>query len=645
MKNYYIPISTRNFNTLFETESISPKSYYQLRNFGNQPFRDTTIDAMHLQDNLLLYSELPYTSNSDVMYVKVSLELLDINLIATIVEGVWAYPKTIYFSPSYIQILFLTESQQQDTLIFAQNFTTPKLEKYSNCFKVIDTPKFVNYDFPLQNITNAHKEQTIENDYFFNHLKGLSYGFVIGSLSNVKSNTEKELLNVLQAISNSFTTFNSLIVMKENPKESFKPKNPYEKPNKFYQAPPTNTVEKSKTELLNLIKTAENIFYTIFPQELANQRNRETMLKPEIEWFTDLMRTQKAYMFELDSFEEIGRLMLLNPFEKITFLLKEYTILPKYQISFSSEYAERKAENIRTVITDLKRQVEEVFTSQNTSSTPKEFDFAKYWSITPEGTITVHYPHFDLSEQEGKFLEIILTVLFKEDMKRANTSELTNEEKAKIIETVGKQPIIRANEELTQNLRNLYTYFKKFGAFQIENQQSEVLKNFACFLVKSDNLDELIQYLETKQVAQKRIGIALWGLYNGFSSIHEKHLKQVWAKKIDVDTYLNGVYSTLKIKVTERFAAKPTFVQPSNKPTSLPSKSTREKLKESYERVLSKYPQLQLSIKKAFEAIPKYPNDLVLQRRIFIENLSGTKTNRIKSEEKEKIANDLFNIK
>ncbi|MFY7787509.1 MAG: hypothetical protein ACOVQA_06510, partial [Thermoflexibacteraceae bacterium] len=156
------------------------------------------------------------------------------------------------------------------------------------------------------------------------------------------------------------------------------------------------------------------------------------------------------------------------------------------------------------------------------------------------------------------------------------------------------------------------------------------------------NLEELIQYLEIKQVAQKRIGIALWCVYNGFASINEKHLKQVWAKQIDVDTYLNGVYSTLKIKVTERFVAKPAFVQASYQ--SQPKKSTREKLTENYEKVLSKYPQLQPFIKKAFESIIKSRNDLVSQRQVFIKKLVGTNTNKIPPKEKEKIADDLFNI-
>jgi hypothetical protein len=87
-------------------------------------------------------------------------------------------------------------------------------------------------------------------------------------------------------------------------------------------------LDKHKTELFDLIKTAETIFYTTFPQEQANQHNRKTMLMLDVECFKDLMRTQKAYTFEIDSFEEINNLMLLNPFEKITALLKEYIFLP-----------------------------------------------------------------------------------------------------------------------------------------------------------------------------------------------------------------------------------------------------------------------------------------------------------------------------
>ncbi len=238
MKTYYIPVSTYNFNTLFETESISPKSYYQIRNFGNHLFRDTSIDAMHLEDNLLLYSELPKTNDNDVMYLKIATQLLVEQPIATMVEGVWAYANTIYFSPSLIEILFLSETQQKDTLIFAQNFSTLKLEKYRNCFKVICSQMFSSYALPIQNVPlNTDKEQIVENDYFFNHLKGLCYGFGLGNFMNEKTQEQKEVLKTVKAISNSLTTFISLLLMKETQKESFTAKNPYEKPNKFYQAP------------------------------------------------------------------------------------------------------------------------------------------------------------------------------------------------------------------------------------------------------------------------------------------------------------------------------------------------------------------------------------------------------------------------
>jgi hypothetical protein len=54
---------------------------------------------------------------------------------------------------------------------------------------------------------------------------------------NEKTQEQKEVLKTVKAIANSLTTFISLLLMKETQKESFTSKNPYEKPNKFYQAP------------------------------------------------------------------------------------------------------------------------------------------------------------------------------------------------------------------------------------------------------------------------------------------------------------------------------------------------------------------------------------------------------------------------
>lgn len=642
----YIPISTYNFNVVFETESISPKSYYKQRDFGNHTFRDSHIDQLHQENYLLLYKEIPNTNDNDTIFLSVDFDFLEIDLVTDIVEGIFGYPKTIYFNPEYLEVLFLNEKQLKETIIYAQNFTTLKVGKYKSAFKILNLPTFKKYPLQTQNLQNKLSEQVIENDNFFNHFKGLIYGFAIGSLSNSKPTAEKELLKLFQDILGSFTTIKSQLLIKESQKDSFVSKKPYEKPNKFYQSPNLDNAETSKKGLSNLIHTAEKLFYQSFPQELETQRNNSTMLKNEVERFADIMRTQKAYSFQLENFEEVGKFLLLNPFEKALFLFQEYTNFSRLQISLNSDFAERKTEDFKTIFADLKRQIEALFMHQLSNTKPKGLDFATYLTVSPKGNIQIQPNQFGLSEQENSFLQIILSVLFNDEMKRANPTELTVDEKLKIITAIAEKiKVTQNNSELVENLRNLYKFFKTFGSFQIEALKSEVLKNFACFLVKPDNLDELTKYLETKKVAQMQMGIGFWCAYNGFASINENSVKPVWNSKIDFDTYLNDIYLTLQIDFKPIYTKKieqPTEQTP--KKETLVSKIadigntllggffsetrnetiTYEKLIENRDKLISEYPQYSNFVKSAFDRIVK-TESIEEQKQTFEKYLKGSK--------------------
>lgn len=652
----YIPVSIYNFNALFETESISPKSYYKQRNFGNHSFRDTPIDQLHQTDHLLLYKEIPHANDNDVMFLCVDFGVLEIDLVKEVAEDIFSYPKTIYFNPQYLDVLFLNEKQLQETVIYAQNFTTLKVSRYQSTFKILNLTNFKKYNLQVQNTLNKSVEQVIENDNFFNHFKGLIYGFAIGSLSNNKPTAEKELLKLFQDVLGSFTTIKSQLLIKESQKDSFVSKKPYEKPNKYYQSPNIDNSDTSKKALLNLIHTAEKLFYQTFPQELENQRNNLVMLKNEVERFADVMRTQKAHRFQLENFEEIGKFLLLNPFEKAIALFQEYANLPKLQISLNSDFAERKTEDFKTVFADLKRQTETLIAYQFSNTKPKGLDFQSYVAVSPKGNVQIQPNQFGLSEQENNFLEIILSVLFNDEMKRANPTELTTAEKTKIIDKIG----FLVNEKglrdfFRDDLVGLRSYFISFGSFQIENLKSEVMKSFSCFLVKPDNLDELVKYLETKKVTQMQIGIGFWCAYNGFTSINENNTKLVWSSKIDFDTYLNGIYLNLQVEFKPLYSKKAEQLHEQPKTQTLVSKIsdmgnallggifsetksetiTYEQLKTNLEKLVIEYPQYSSFVRTAFDRILK-TDSIDEQKRTFENNLKGNKESGISFDKKTK---------
>ena len=101
IKKYYIPTSTLNFNNILSSESISPKAFYEKRNFGYS--RWTVIPENNLENAITLYDSLCYFERpqSDLedhaLLVEVELEENDVKPSG---EGVFYCDKTIYLTPS-----------------------------------------------------------------------------------------------------------------------------------------------------------------------------------------------------------------------------------------------------------------------------------------------------------------------------------------------------------------------------------------------------------------------------------------------------------------------------------------------------------------------------------------------------------------
>lgn len=642
--NIYIPVSIYNFNVILETESISPKAFYKQRCFGNHHFRDTSVDNLHEAEYLYLYKEMPNVTDDDVMFLSINFELLEKECVINIHEDVFAYPKTIYINPQCLDIWFMSEKHLQETIIYANNFSTLKLKRYTGAFKTLKF--FPLKQYTLETIKNSNNliEQTIKNDNFFNHFKGFVYGIAIGNLSNNKTASQKNLLKLFQDISGSFTTIKSELLIRESQKDNFK---------KHYDN--NNNINIYQKDFLSLIHSLEKVFYESFPQELENQYDNSAILKNEIERFTNVMSTQNAYPFQIESFEEIGNFLLLNPFQKAISLFQEYVNLSKSQISLNSDFAERKAEYFKTIFADLKRQTEKLLSYQVSYKEANIPAFIDNLKVSPKGEIELHLKQFGLSKLENSFLEIILTVLFNDDVKRSNPSELTTKEKTTIIDKVGTLVNEKGlREHFRDGLVSLRNFFTSFASFPIEKVNSEVLKNFACFLVKPNNLDDCIKYLETKKVAQMQIGICFWCAYNGFASINENNLKHIWNNNIHFDDYLCKAYANLQIDFTliynkEIYQRQEILVETQPLIKTLPSAISTEsdnnkisKLRNNLNHLLVEYPQYSLFIKNAFAEIDETEN-IEKQKDVFLKMLKGDKQYPIKKPLKITFKDKLFN--
>ena len=210
MKKFYIPTSTLNFNNILSSESISPKAFYDKRDFGysrwvtipENPFANATI----LYDNPC-YFERP---KSDVEDHPLLIEVLLDETRLKQSRDFWYCDHTIYLAPTTTRFLFFTETDKTITLSMSESSLETKLLRlYARQIKSIQKPTVFYKPISLGEPCGLN-ECEIEKDVRINKMKGTLYGYYIGSLlssdlDSVKHlNVLKEIYNIFAAILSSF---------------------------------------------------------------------------------------------------------------------------------------------------------------------------------------------------------------------------------------------------------------------------------------------------------------------------------------------------------------------------------------------------------------------------------------------------------
>jgi hypothetical protein len=194
----WLPINMWNLNEVFTTESISPISFYAVRGFGNPVNRNA---GKYEDANYLVLFEERVSSE---IIIEFSRELLDKAELQVTKYGYHEYYKTIYLQNGLFKVHFNTEEKLQEFL--TQQFMLLEVKtvsKYkSECFVVSEqkTKKISQVSFQAK-ILSEQSEKEPFFDKAFNQIKGLIYGYVIGSLGSLGEN-EQGLVSDLTKLKN-----------------------------------------------------------------------------------------------------------------------------------------------------------------------------------------------------------------------------------------------------------------------------------------------------------------------------------------------------------------------------------------------------------------------------------------------------------
>lgn len=214
---YYIPTSTSNFNCLLADESISPCGFYQKRTFGYRSFT-----KVPLNDNEVLLPlfnscpifELPDDAPGFPLVLEIDSDLLDKSELeqGRRENDVVFYDKTLYFNPLNVRFVFRNQKEQIETANAAQrSIETKLLSWYRNTFVSIDsldkksTLEFDNLEDFADSSQEGVKQEMLDGDARKNRLRGVLWGYTIGTNLSRKERPYAELRKLLEKMRNSLS--------------------------------------------------------------------------------------------------------------------------------------------------------------------------------------------------------------------------------------------------------------------------------------------------------------------------------------------------------------------------------------------------------------------------------------------------------
>lgn len=187
MKKYYIPTSSLNFNNILSSESVSPKNFYKARAFGYS--RWTSIPENPFENSIVLYNELcsfcrPVSDYEDhPLLIEVTLEKDIESTLLALNDHMFLCNQTVYIDPFSSRLIFFTEEDKRIALSLSESSLETKFVRlYLKKIDVVVPPATSYTPIETQEGQTMLNSIEIEKDKRINRMKGLLYGYYIGGI-------------------------------------------------------------------------------------------------------------------------------------------------------------------------------------------------------------------------------------------------------------------------------------------------------------------------------------------------------------------------------------------------------------------------------------------------------------------------------
>lgn len=542
---YYIEISSWNLLESFVTESISPFSFYQERNFGNNLSRYMSGGKERTYHLILSTKDLGGNYS-----LCIDDSLIDTSLLVPIkgLKTAFMYPKTIYYRKGFIRFRFGTSDLKESLISESQILLEVKcVEKYMSDFyiKTIDT-KNVKGISKLGNLLSDYKKY-IDFDNSFNKIKGAITGYVRGLYTSTDE-TNRKLQSKLRDLKNSFGGFNTQIMINDTFRENPEICNLIDECKSMYftQIEHTNSFDVLSAQYKEIVKLAMLRAKDI--QVQTSFAAKEKLLKDKTSVENQIIEIERA--------SDIYNVRL--ELEKIKSLEKENgQKVGKTRNYFKKGSAEYERKNqLKQIIEDFERNNSEYIElkgrlfqiEQNLSSDTNKYDttisafFARVSDIINDLIKCVasvaskdEISLLSVNNIDGKILlnnleenpEICyFNIVLELIMRNSGSIQLSEFAVLQLLEESGKifktNPISNTDKgnRILKCLREFWLYkHQQTDQFEIPQEDMPIFQSVFAFFIKPLGFEQIERYMLLKKFSQKAYAFMLWSAWVGFADI------------------------------------------------------------------------------------------------------------------------------
>lgn len=473
--NYYITTSSLNIENILSTESISPVSFYKTRSFGYRNFYQIP-QLNDFTDNILLFSELPDFDIEDeqrenypmIIQIDTEQQFVEVKSVNKSLESkIYYSPQTIRITPVNTKFLFFTDKAR---VLAYQNCLDSKMCKLVDYFQLLTVrPSKHKLNNLISSIDTLQIQSTAttDNDNQYNRVKGFICGYFIGLTKSLSTNTAKIL-----------------------------------------------TIQKRIYDILASIKSNGGESSVALNEELFSLDKKYTQIDPNVIQSRDLW-INRVTDYGLSA-ENLNRFLHEYHMEaefKRKFCQQEGIILRKMLSEYSFGNLDKYCEDI-SLYTKALINLEREKNKQNV-------DLCSHLDINPDYSLAM----MSLDDNISSFFNKILSnIVWDNVVKDLDDLRINRFEIATKITMIMSRIIEEAGKEWKGSPEQLYFHhlrqnIKDFTPFNVQEVDNIILQSLAAFILKGEDYDSLINYLESNSVSNYQYALSLWGATLGYVQI------------------------------------------------------------------------------------------------------------------------------